>query len=358
MKKTLAFTLMVCLAIAATSQGQYCATIDFEDIATGTSVMGLDAVSPLLIISGTDLEVVEEGRPSGLLAYNANVDDIANSVANWLPGDNAKSFGNSSDNRVAGTEDITFTFNPDIVVKSFSIDMFDYGDWFPVNTAPAMTHTSTLTGNENAGGTTQDVLTFTSTGGSPTGRTSPTYGSLATAGDAWQTTGAPGRYTFSVSGDDLSSAELVFAGGQSMDPGVSFDNIEICYCIWLDETAWADGDLYNTDGKGNWATYTEYAVGTVDLLAGQDMVAGTVGFSPVDGDEVTITITLNDDWRFADVEENVKIQDYGVAPTGNPKPGQFAWKGDATGSPFEITVPANTYYGVHVNVERLDCGEE
>jgi hypothetical protein len=122
------------------------------------------------------------------------------------------------------------------------------------------------------------------------------------------------------------------------------------------ETAWADGDRYTE--TGNWATYTPYYGDelTVDLLAGQTMKAGDVSFSePVDG-FVTITITLDEGWRFApcepDEEDNVKVQDYDVAPSGNPAPGLFDHKGCAEESPFDIEVPENNFYGVHVDVER------
>jgi len=110
--------------------------------------------------------------------------------------------------------------------------------------------------------------------------------------------------------------------------------------------------------QGNWATYTPYdADSTVILYAGQTMEAGTVHFSEPDGDGVvTITVTLNSGWRFEDVAENVKIQDYADAPSGNPSPGQFDHKGDATGSSFSIVVPGNDFYGVHVDVEWEDCG--
>lgn len=122
---------------------------------------------------------------------------------------------------------------------------------------------------------------------------------------------------------------------------------------WVDETAWAAGTRYVQ--KGNWATYTAYegAYKSVTLYAGQTLAAGTVEFSAPVGGQVAITITLNSGWRFApDKPENVKIQDYATAPSGNPSPGLFAWKGQATGSSFSITVRQNNFYGVHVDVER------
>jgi len=119
--------------------------------------------------------------------------------------------------------------------------------------------------------------------------------------------------------------------------------------VCADETAWAAGSRYVR--RGNWATYTPYVAGqTVVLYAGQTQQAGTVTFSaPVDG-MVTITIALNSGWSFADVAENVKIQDYATAPSGNPSPGLFTWKGTASGSSFSIAVPENNFYGVHVDV--------
>jgi len=123
---------------------------------------------------------------------------------------------------------------------------------------------------------------------------------------------------------------------------------------WENETAWAYGPRYTT--RGNWATYTPYFSGNqVILYAGQTMKAGTVQFSEVSPDEkVTVTITLNPGWRFAPVPENVKIQDYADAPSGNPSPGLFDWKGtaDSGSNTFSIVVKANNYYGVHVDVER------
>jgi hypothetical protein len=128
---------------------------------------------------------------------------------------------------------------------------------------------------------------------------------------------------------------------------------------WVRETAWAAGLLYNPEGGGNWATYTPYygESTTVTLYAGQTMEAGTVQFSAPAGGLVTITITLDAGWRFYDDPENVKIQDYDVAPSGNPSPGLFDTKGYATGSPFSINVPENNFYGVHVDVEWLDLGD-
>ena len=72
------------------------------------------------------------------------------------------------------------------------------------------------------------------------------------------------------------------------------------------------------------------------------MDAGTVIFSdPVNG-IVTITIELNDGWRFLDDDENLKIQGYDAPPMGNPSPGKFDYKFYAVGDdPFSVDVPVD-----------------
>lgn len=113
------------------------------------------------------------------------------------------------------------------------------------------------------------------------------------------------------------------------------------------ETAWAEGPRYTE--QGNWAMYVPYegTAKTVDLIAGQHYVAGTVAFSvPTDG-YITITITLAGGWSLQSVAEPVKIQGYETAPSGNPAPGQFTtYKGTET----TVTVPVYNFYGVHLDV--------
>jgi hypothetical protein len=125
---------------------------------------------------------------------------------------------------------------------------------------------------------------------------------------------------------------------------------EKCY-EFNDDTAWSAGSRYSA--RGNWATFTAFTANTtVTLFAGQSSAAGTVSFSAVVDGMVTITISLTGDYVFADVNENVKVQDYTSAPSGNPNPGGFAHKGAASGSSFSLTVPANKFYGVHADVGR------
>jgi len=120
------------------------------------------------------------------------------------------------------------------------------------------------------------------------------------------------------------------------------------------ETAWAANGtepgslLYNLNGGGNWATYVQYDgfAKVVNLYAGQTEYAGTVSFSaPVDG-QVTITIALASGFSY-EAGSVIAVQDYVSAPSGNPSPGQFAYKFQP-GDP--IVVPQNSYYGVHTVV--------
>jgi hypothetical protein len=158
------------------------------------------------------------------------------------------------------------------------------------------------------------------------------------------------------------------AGGSGGPAGLS--NLTFCFnlcpveeppvCIECDdETAWAYGEPYNPTEygkKGNWAMYVSYfdldESGCVPLVAGQNEIAGQVCFSEVKDGEVEITITLNDGWKFYEDpdEENVKIQDYNDAPSGNPAPGLFDHKFNAPGD-MPFVVPANNFYGVHADLE-------
>lgn len=138
-------------------------------------------------------------------------------------------------------------------------------------------------------------------------------------------------------------------------------------CIPSDETAWSEGELYNSE-QGNWATYTVYfnesgmgEAKEVKLYAGQNIEVGLVRFSEPWYDpwtsigEVTITIELNDCWDFDDVLENVKIEGYYSAPTGNPNPGGFEYKYTAEGKTISVVVVERPYYGVHVDVSGGCC---
>lgn len=165
--------------------------------------------------------------------------------------------------------------------------------------------------------------------------------------------GLASPYNSSVSSAGLSNLTFCFNLVECGMPPVE------CY---KDETAWAangnvPGSLRYTT-RGNWATYVEYAVDkTVNFYAGQNMLSGTATFSAPDDDMVTITINLTNGFLFfhEDVDnpdDNLKVQDYANAPSGNPAPGQFAWKQtlDFGTTTATIKVPYNNFYGIHLDV--------
>jgi hypothetical protein len=142
---------------------------------------------------------------------------------------------------------------------------------------------------------------------------------------------------------------------------VTGENGDECY---QDETAWADGDRYVE--RGNWATYSPYVADScVTLYAGQTMDAGTACFSNESAGYVDIIFELANGFIFYydvadDEDDNIKIQDYEFAPSGNPAPGLFLWKAMApVGSTvYTVTVPLNNFYGIHLDVAyQIDCPE-
>ena len=142
-------------------------------------------------------------------------------------------------------------------------------------------------------------------------------------------------------------------------------NSETCYD---EETAWAVGEPYTN--RGSWAMYVDLGTCpsliepcTFDLRAdggdgvGIDVGTATTLFDPLTGN-VTIAINLTGGAIFyydlADMaaDENLKVQPYDIAPSGNPKIGRFAHKlsvpvGDTEAS---IVVPLAQYYGIHLDV--------
>ncbi len=156
------------------------------------------------------------------------------------------------------------------------------------------------------------------------------------------------------------------------------DNPGECYG---EETAWAVGNDYNTNGKGSWAMYVDYAAcdardGVVDGTCTTDIRAGggdgvgtNVGVAVISPSAtmagyVEISITLEDGAIFYydlgdDVnDENLKVQDYANPPKGNPKIGRFKYKDSLPVGSTDATIlaPVNNYYGIHLDVAVLtDC---
>lgn len=157
---------------------------------------------------------------------------------------------------------------------------------------------------------------------------------------------------------------------------VPFDISHISFCwgdqtttgCYEEETAWAVGAFYNANGRGNWAMYVDYlACGSFpcDYLLRADggdgvgIIVGRATLNPNGDGTATISINLEGgaifyyDLADTELDDNLKVQPYEeVAPSGNPKVGQFAYKlsvpvGSTTAA---IVVPLAQYYGIHLDV--------
>ena len=225
---------------------------DFSVLNTGDPgdpVEGLGTVHPQLDIQdnlvGDSQFVVKQGVDP-LNAYNS-IGGI-----NGCIGD--AGFGNYVTDEV--DHDLTFEFAPGITVSSFSIKMYDYGDWFPVGTEQNMTHTVKLVAYSGVVEVDSDTLTFTTTGGGSTGRTMTTLNNVDIADIGLGESGAnvgdscgvldylvanpgsgpwPGRWEFQVQGSGIDKVELLFidedasGANQSLDPGLALN--EVCFEI-------------------------------------------------------------------------------------------------------------------------------
>ena len=206
--------IAVGMAISSTAQAE-CTTIDFENMATNAPVFGLNAISPLLSIYGdVPMEVLQEGSPGSsnpsILAYNSNVyGSNGDGGQNWLPGPNAKSFGNASTERGATSQDLLIGFSPDIAVASFAIDISDFGDWFP-------------NGESNVNPHVVSLLAYDSADNFLIGDTLSLDYSLAN-NDVF----VAGLRNLEVTVNNAAIAYVTLEF-EDVDPGVSFDNIEIC----------------------------------------------------------------------------------------------------------------------------------
>ncbi len=131
-----------------------------------------------------------------------------------------------------------------------------------------------------------------------------------------------------------------------------------------EETAWAF-DVNNPLAYGkNWAKYIQFNGEplTVMLLAGQKPTDMTVTLTPAGDGKVEMAFAgifeiapENDGkWVLQDVQDAIKVQGYGKAPSGNPAPGKFTYY---KGRDLTIVVNAANYYGIHLDVAKLTVVE-
>jgi glycine cleavage system H lipoate-binding protein len=128
-----------------------------------------------------------------------------------------------------------------------------------------------------------------------------------------------------------------------------------CRYPWQSETATGHGTVY--PGTTNWFMYTAYTTNKVDLIAGQNYDAGDI-YMTRSGSYTYVKVTLQSGFRWANMRENLKIQDFANAPTKYALPGNFKYKFTVTPQStvtYTAKIPGTTakFYGIHADVERF-----
>ena len=145
------------------------------------------------------------------------------------------------------------------------------------------------------------------------------------------------------------TATLTGDGGALLDTDSESVTVNVqCYTRQGEETGWASGTTYA--GQSSWAMYTskEALSGGVTIFAGQHFDAGTATLSGT-----TLTIALANGWEFSDAAASLKVQSYKDIPAkGNVQVGKFETKLNATGTSAVVTVKANNFYGIHLDLVR------
>jgi hypothetical protein len=214
-------TLILGVALAASALAQCTPAacsgthgfINFESFTPGTSVEGLGAVHPDLIISSVawpfgpactvgSAAVIEENVSTPFDAYAAG-GSVPNNCLTGIRG-----FGDQQ----GCVLDYDFTFAPGVTVNCFSIRMLDFGDLQPFG---GTTHTVTLTAYD-ASSTVVSTDQLVMAGGVD----------LVTGDACTAQAGEPGNRLFTVTGPNIVKVTLRFDAFP--DPNVGFDDISFC----------------------------------------------------------------------------------------------------------------------------------
>ena len=187
-------------------------------VVAGQSVEGLGTIHPLLNISTTGNAVAIFEEDSTTVAYGAPNPsaEVGDSILNQGVGPN----GGFSD--IEKLHQYRFSFAPGVQANFFSIKLFDFGDYNPVQATEHKAELVAFNANDEIVDT--DTLEFTSDAAS--NPTSGSAGNLQLTGDAFTALPQePGNYTFSVNGQNITQLELQFSHNNSEETQSSDPNI-------------------------------------------------------------------------------------------------------------------------------------
>jgi len=178
---------------------------DFSELAEGESVEGFETVAPYLSIStdtGGAVKIIEGGE---ITAYGSP-NDLCGVIGPINIHNNLIAAGGGFSDMTAVGEDLpqnfTFTFNG-VTIRSFSLHMWDFGDWNPTAATNHRIEMFALDGDGSSVAT--QVLQYTTPQEkTPRESSEPNYGNLhCNTGDASTEEGYPGNWVWVVSGEEL-----------------------------------------------------------------------------------------------------------------------------------------------------------
>ena len=240
--------------------------------------------------------------------------------------------GSGTENRPLNTNNIVFEFQDGVTVSTFSIEMFDYGDYIHFPDSSVAEFKVTLIAHKKNGDSIE--VAYIITDGYPI--TSTKYDACHFDGN--------GKHKFTVTGEGINKVELKFE--EDIDIGVGFD--DICF---TPEPIICSTYLQAGNPKNG-----ENDVGDVMV----EYIPGN--------DYLTVTYTTDEPWLMNEIHFHAASSEpdstWPVTKKGNPIPGHFDWvfedlEGDEkTEKTFTILIPEEVtcgelYFTAHAAVEKI-----
>jgi len=303
--------------------------INFEAFKAGKDVTISGTVWDYLKIGSSDdgltLEVIAV-NPSingGKVSYNTT--GVDNGCLNGVKGFGP--VGSGTENRPLDTNNIIFEFKDGVTVSTFSIEMFDYGDYIHFEDDSLKEFKVTLIAHQKNGNSIE--VPYIITDGYPS----------STKYDACR----DGKYIFTVTGEGIEKVELKFE--KNIDIGVGFD--DICFTPETNKCS-------------------------TKLLAGQDQEVGEVIVEYTLGDDfISVEYSTEAPWLMEEIHFHASFDNPGnwgkpvVNKAGNPAPGHFLKVfedlGGKNSHSFEIPLSeidstgcGSLYFAAHAKVYWID----